>query len=137
MAELWHLLACQEDDAEHIVDVPVPQIYEELVDSAQIIPQERTVEQTVKFAESFGEAQDQHPSIAAEKSVGEAQPPGLAKYDASTELELAKSPGDVRPPVSAKCSATTARIRRVFWGVLCVQSKRLDHHRCHSSRKSC
>ena len=39
-AELWSF-AMQEDAAEHIVDVPVPKIHEELVDIAQIIPQER------------------------------------------------------------------------------------------------
>ena len=71
--------------AERIVAVPVPQIHEELVDSAQIIPQERIVEQTVELAESSGEAGSSWfvtndttstASTAVAKSAGETGPSG-------------------------------------------------------------
>ena len=37
-AELWSLLACQKEYEEHVVNVPVPRIHEEIVDAVQIKP---------------------------------------------------------------------------------------------------
>ena len=43
-AELWALLAKQEGDAEHVVDLPKPQIMEEILEVIENIPEEYTLE---------------------------------------------------------------------------------------------
>ena len=54
MAELWNLLAIQE--AEHIVDVPVSQIMEEIVNAIETAPKEHTSERVLEqFVEAFDE----------------------------------------------------------------------------------
>ena len=92
-ADLWSFLASQEEaDAEHIADVPVPQIHEELVDSAQIIPQKISWSRPSNSQSLLVKLDTASTAVA--NAVGEAQPLGFAKCNASTELELAKSPGD-------------------------------------------
>ena len=108
LAALWSFLAMQEED--QIVDLPVPQVMEEILEWLENIPTERNheriMEQTadvpvphVEFATFCGEAGSSwsraHGTTSANvaavvKLAGEAPPPGLVKYSATSESELAK-----------------------------------------------
>ena len=97
-------------DAEHIVDVPVPQVMEEVLEVVENIPKgisERTMEQTVDVPVPHVELQcllvkldfsgpDANDTIDADvsavaHSAGEARLPGIAGYSDTSESELAKS----------------------------------------------
>ena len=106
---------------ETVSELPVPQVVKENLEDVKV-PQERASKRTVaqnvdatlrhvKFAESCGEAGSSWSSASdttstaatavattVAKSVGEAWPPGIAKYSASTESELAKSHGEGGSP---------------------------------------
>ena len=112
-ADSWAILFMQDEtDEGHIVDVPVPQIHEELADSAQIIPQERI---WCMFQEPRVTAKIlvviKIPELA--ESPGEVRSPGIAKLSATTAATVvdttgAKSVCEARSPGIAKLSATTA-----------------------------
>ena len=103
------------------MDVPVPQIHEEFVDSAQMTPQERAwcMFEAPEPAESPGVAGGTSDTTstaatafdtAVEKSVGEARPPEIAK-DWATTVDTAQSESESESESASESESESERER--------------------------